>query len=108
MKIIKYVMNTALSWEERYKELEQHHLEETAILYREIQEWQHQASVLIAEPVAWAVWEAEGDDELYNEEGDRVDCLIFFDAERALNKVYEYEEEGTRPITPLVPVWKKA
>lgn len=32
----KYIMNSTLSWEERYKELEKHHQEETAWLISEI------------------------------------------------------------------------
>lgn len=36
ISIKKYVMNENLSWEERYKELENHHKEETEFLIREI------------------------------------------------------------------------
>ncbi len=34
--IKKYVMNESLSWEERYKELEKHHKEETDFLINEV------------------------------------------------------------------------
>jgi hypothetical protein len=32
----KYIMNESLSWEERYKQLENHHKEETAFLIEQI------------------------------------------------------------------------
>ncbi len=36
--IKKYVMNEALSWEERYRQLEKHHEEETKFLIGRIEE----------------------------------------------------------------------
>lgn len=38
IKVKKYSMKEDLSWEERYKELEQHHLEETTFLIEKIRE----------------------------------------------------------------------
>lgn len=38
IKVKKYVDNEALSWEERYKRLEKHHLEETNFLIDKIRE----------------------------------------------------------------------
>ncbi|MBP6732083.1 MAG: hypothetical protein KA149_08490 [Chitinophagales bacterium] len=38
IKVKKYNMREDLSWEERYKELEQHHLEETTFLIEKIRE----------------------------------------------------------------------
>jgi len=36
IKVKKYSMDESLSWEERYKQLEQHHIEETTFLIDEI------------------------------------------------------------------------
>jgi hypothetical protein len=38
IKVKKYSMNEELSWEERYKELEKHHIEETTFLIEKIRE----------------------------------------------------------------------
>lgn len=43
--IKKYVMDEKASWEERYKQLEAHHLEETTFLIRKIEELETQVSV---------------------------------------------------------------
>jgi len=36
IKVKRYKMDESLSWEERYKQLEQHHIEETTFLIDEI------------------------------------------------------------------------
>jgi hypothetical protein len=38
IKVKKYVDDTNLSWEERYKRLEQHHVEETTFLINKVRE----------------------------------------------------------------------
>jgi hypothetical protein len=40
--IKKYVMDESLSWEERYKKLDAHHLEETTFLLEHIKELEEQ------------------------------------------------------------------
>jgi hypothetical protein len=42
VQVKKYVMDETLSWEERYRKLEQHHLEETSWLVKEIERLQKQ------------------------------------------------------------------
>lgn len=36
IKVKRYKMDESLSWEERYKQLEQHHIEETTFLINEV------------------------------------------------------------------------
>ncbi len=36
IKVKKYKMDESLSWEERYKQLEAHHIEETSFLIEEV------------------------------------------------------------------------
>jgi hypothetical protein len=36
IKVKRYVMDESLSWEERYRQLEAHHVEETTFLFDEI------------------------------------------------------------------------
>ena len=38
IKVKKYVMDENLSWEERYKKLDEHHIEETNFLINKIRE----------------------------------------------------------------------
>lgn len=38
IKVKSYKMNEALSWEERYKEFEKHHIEETTFLINKVRE----------------------------------------------------------------------
>jgi hypothetical protein len=38
IKVKKYVDNESLSWEERYRKLEEHHIEETTFLINKIRE----------------------------------------------------------------------
>lgn len=59
----KYEMDESLSWEERYRQLERHHEEETTWMAGEIQRlrlrlWKHQCQGdplgLLHDPEAWA------------------------------------------------------
>jgi hypothetical protein len=38
IKVPKYTMNASASWEQRYKELEQHHIEETTFLIGKVRD----------------------------------------------------------------------
>lgn len=44
VQVKKYVMDETLSWEERYRKLEAHHLEETQWLIKEIERLQEGSS----------------------------------------------------------------
>jgi hypothetical protein len=38
IKVKKYAMNESLSWEERYRRLDEHHVQETSFLIAEIRQ----------------------------------------------------------------------
>ncbi len=38
IKVKKYTMDESLSWEDRYKKLEEHHIEETKFLIEKVRE----------------------------------------------------------------------
>lgn len=38
IKVPRYVMDDTKSWEERYKQLEQHHIQETSFLIEKVRE----------------------------------------------------------------------
>lgn len=65
----------------------------------------------VSKAVAWAVWAAPGEDCVYTDDGDGVDCLVFYDPGEARDFADQYESETApddsdmRIVTPCVPVW---
>jgi hypothetical protein len=59
IKVKKYKMDESKSWEERYRELEQHHIEETTFLIEKVRELDEKMTLLLEE---YSYMEAEHND----------------------------------------------
>jgi hypothetical protein len=61
IKVKHYKMDESLSWEERYHQLEQHHIEETTFLIETVRELANAQSNVFNVPVASEPRGTEGD-----------------------------------------------